>query len=309
MKEFEIRPLTAADWTSQADLIYRSLNTWYREHRGFDLVTGPVDSMLLFPKVYESLDPGCCLTAVDPDNGRMAASCFYHPRKTHLSLGMMNVHPDYFGKGAGSAVLRRIIETAQKKGLPVRLVSSAMNLESFALYNRYGFKPFQFFQDMTLPIPSGGFSIDPPQGMTIRDAAEEDIPAAAALEKEMCGIEREEDWRFFRENAHRIWGLSVCVDSEGAVCGACASVCDPGSHMIGPGIARSEVVMGALIQYEANRYPGKTPVVLIPSDAVSLRRTLFALGGRICEMHITQVLGEAQKPAGIVLPSFMPETA
>ncbi len=310
MSSFDIRPLTTQDWSEEADLIYRSLNTWYREHRGVDLVSGPVDSMLLYPRIYETMDPGCCLLAVDPTSGRIAASCYYHPRTKHISLGMLNVHPDFFGKGAGSAVLRRIIAIAQEKGLPLRLISSAMNMESFALYNRYGFKPVQFFQDMLLPIPKEGFPIEPPDGMAVRDATEDDIVFIAVLEENLYGIEREKDWRFFFENQHKIWGLSVVEDlKSGTLLGACASVCDLGSHMIGPGVATSEEAMKWLICYEANRYPGNKPILLIPSSALTLRKELFSLGATICEMHITQVLGEARVPSGVVLPSFMPETA
>lgn len=307
---FELRRMERSDWDEVAALIHRSLNAWYLKNRGFELVRGGVETMLVFPRVYEALDPGCCVLAVDPASGHIAGSCFFHPRSTHVSLGIMNVRPDFFGSGAGGAILRAIIEIAESKKLPLRLVSSAMNLDSFSLYNRYGFVPFVFFQDMTVEVPKHGFPVAPPSGCVIRDAAEDDLPQIAALERELCGIEREKDWRFFFDNADSIWGLSVLVEEKtGRIDGVCASVCDPGSHMIGPGVARTEAGTAALIRFELNRYPGNSPVWLIPSDMPKLRREMFDLGAKNCETHIAQVRGEVVRPTGIVLPSFMPETA
>lgn len=307
---FEIRRMEYADREAVALLIHRSLNAWYLKNRGFELVSGPPETMLVFSRVYEALDPGCCVLAIDPENGRIAGSCFFHPRSTHVALGIMNVDPDYFGRGAGGTILREIVQVADEKKLPLRLVSSAMNLESFSLYNRYGFVPFIFFQDMTVKVPQEGFEVAPPDGYIVRDAQSADIAAIVALERELCAVEREKDWRFFLENADSIWGLSVLEEEKtGHIDGVCASVLDPGSHMVGPGVARTEEGAAALIRRELNRYPGNKPVWLIPSDAPLLRSEMFALGAINCETHIAQVRGAICRPTGIVLPSFMPETA
>ena len=42
------------------------------------------------------------------------------------------------------------IKIAKDQSLPVRLVSSAQNLDSFSLYTRQGFTPIQTFQDLYL---------------------------------------------------------------------------------------------------------------------------------------------------------------
>lgn len=310
MTDFILRRMERSDWEETAALIYASLNAWYRKNRGFDLVTGPPETMLVFPRVYEALDPGCCLLAVDAASGKIAGSCFFHPRPTHYALGILNVHPDYFGKGAASQVLRGVIAESEKARLPLRLVSSAMNLESFSLYNRHGFVPTTFFQDMTVQVPAEGFPIAPPDGFLLRDAVPDDVPGMIALEKELCGIDRGKDFRFFIANAEGIWGMSVLVEQKtGRIDGFAASVLDPGSHMIGPGAARTEAGMAALIRRELSRYPGNKPVWLIPSHALELRQAMFDLGAVNCETHIGQVRGEAFPTHGIVLPSFMPETS
>ncbi|MBQ3333915.1 MAG: GNAT family N-acetyltransferase [Thermoguttaceae bacterium] len=306
---FEIRSMTRDDWDRTAHMIRRSLNGWYLKNRGFELVAGGDETMLLFPRVYEALDPGCALLAVDTETGRIAGSCFYHPRERHVSLGMMNVDPDYFGHGAGSAILREITCIADKLALPLRLVSSAMNLDSFALYNRYGFVPTHFYQDTVVEVPDRGFPLQVPDGMTARDAQAGDIEKIARLEESICGIRRQKDWRFFFENKDRIWGLSVLEDDRGELRAVCASVLDPGSHMIGPAAACSEEECLALILRELNRYPGNKPVCLVPSGALKIRQHLARLGARLCETHIAQVRGEDFPVSGIVIPSFMPETA
>lgn len=43
-------------------------------------------------------------------------------------------------------------------GLPVRLLSSALNLDSYSLYQCGGFAPYVLYQDMVIPVPSQGFA-------------------------------------------------------------------------------------------------------------------------------------------------------
>ncbi|MDO5581715.1 MAG: GNAT family N-acetyltransferase [Planctomycetia bacterium] len=306
---FKTRLMEEGDQSAVADLIYKSLNTWYLKNRGFELVSGPSDTMMVFPRVYEALDPHCCVLAEDTETGRIAGSCFFHPRPTHVSLGILNVHPDYFGKRVSSLLVKYVSSYAEEKSLPLRLVSSAMNLESFNLYNRYGFQPVIFFQDMVLEVPPEGVPNQIPSGMIIRKAVMEDVPAMVRLEKRLCKIDREKDFRFFIENREKIWRTSLLIDEKtGELEGFTASVLDPGSNMIGPGVAQTEMGMNALIRYELNAYPGKKPVWLIPSNALCLRKSMFEIGAQNCETHILQVQGEFYPPCGTVIPSFMPET-
>ena len=64
--------------------------------------------------------------------------------------------PDHFGKGLARQLLDRIVQFSEEQKKPTRLVSSAMNLDSFSLYTRGGFVPRQIFQDMTLAVPDEG---------------------------------------------------------------------------------------------------------------------------------------------------------
>ena len=77
------------DWLEVAKLIHHSTNSWYLANGKDPIFKGPPSDALLFCKVYEDLDPGCCLIAECKETGKIAGSCFYHPRKTHVSLGIM----------------------------------------------------------------------------------------------------------------------------------------------------------------------------------------------------------------------------
>lgn len=306
-----LRLMQPGDWDEVARLIYASLNAWYMKYRGFNLVAGPWETMRLFPRVYEALDPDCCILAVDEETGRIAGSCFFHPRPTHYALGIMNTHPEYFGKKAASRMLEYILDEACREAKPVRLVSSSMNLESFSTYNKRGFVPTVFYQDMTFRVPEAGVPVPVCPGMSIRAAVPEDVPQLVALEMELAGINREKDFQFFIENAAGIWSLSVMEDASGRIAGFMASVNDPGSNMLGPGLARTEEQIMALACHELNHHRGRSPVTLVPAACTDFVAMMYSFGATNCELHFSQILTHGQPvspPAGIVIPTFMPET-
>ena len=141
------------EWQEVAELIYHSTNSWYSTNGKETIFKGPPADTLLFCQVYEDIDPGCCLIAQCKETGKIAGSCFYHPRKTHVSLGIMNVSPDFFGQGIARRLLTKIIQMADDQSLPVRLVSSAQNLDSFSLYTRQGFPRLRHFRICILKLP------------------------------------------------------------------------------------------------------------------------------------------------------------
>lgn len=308
MEEPSIRTMTREDWSGVAALICHSTNAWYESHSRPPIFTGGPDGTMLFCRVYEALDPGCCLIAEDPESGLVIASCFYHPRPTHISLGIMNVHPDWFGRSVASRLLRRVTDIADAAGLPTRLVSSAINLDSYSLYTRAGFTPGALYQDMFIPVPETGLGVGHPALASVRDATPADLPAIVALEERIQHIRREKDWACFLENADGIWSVSVC-EGRGGIDGCLASVADPGSRMLGPGVCRTPHQAAALILAQLDKHRGHAPVFLIPSHESDLVAMLYGWGARNCELHIHQVRGDHRPPDGIAMPTFMPETA
>ncbi|MBA2113647.1 GNAT family N-acetyltransferase [Bremerella alba] len=311
MSSYTIQSMTTEQQHEVTSLIYHSTNAWYQSHARPPIFTGDVSVASVFCEVYEAIDPGCCVVARCDESGVIAGSCFYHPRPTHVSLGIMNVHPDHFGGGVARKLLQAVIDLAEKVNKPVRLVSSALNLDSFSLYSRAGFVPRATYQDMYLEVPESGIQRGTPPARLdcVREATAGDLEAIVALEEKLHHIRRPDDYRHFLENKSGLWHVSVIVNSSGELDGVLASVFHPGSNMLGPGAMRTEEDAAALIYSELQHHAGRSPVWLVPVEASELVQQLYGWGARNCELHFSQVRGEWTKPEGIVMPTFMPETS
>jgi GNAT superfamily N-acetyltransferase len=305
---FSLRHLQPSEFREVADLIHTSTNAWYAAQGKGVIFAGQPDDCLIYPEVYQDLDHGSCFVVYDNIAKKIVASCFYHPRSTHISVGIVNVHPDYFGLGLAKLMINAVIEQAKIEEKPVRLVSSAMNLDSLSLYTRAGFVPRQFFQDMLCPVPEAGFDI--PLSPNIRPATRADLFAIVALEGEVSRIEREDDWAYFIKNTRQIWRVFVyeSEEGEGKITGVLGSVSHPASCIIGPGVARDASVMLSLIHAQLDSLRGKTPLIITPADAPEIVHGLYKMGAKNCETHIVQVYGDYTPPNGIVIPTFLPET-
>jgi GNAT superfamily N-acetyltransferase len=308
MSDIRLRTMGRDDWTEVAALIYDSTNAWYQAHGRPPIFSGPRDNAQLFCAVYEQLDPGCCVLAEDAATGRLAGSCFFHPRPTHVSLGIMNAHPEYFGRGVARRLLQYVVDLADQQQKPLRLVSSAVNLDSYSLYNRAGFVPRLVYQDMFLRVPDHGFTAHVPGRDQIRAATPADVPMMAALELEVSGIRRENDLRYFVDNPDHLWHVSVLDNDRGGLQGFLVSVAHAASNMLGPGVARTEDQAAALIAAELDHNRGRQPVWLVPAHCQQLVQTMYAWGAVNCELHFAQARGAWTAPKGIALPTFMPET-
>jgi len=233
----KLRAMEPEDWAEVADLIYVSLNYWYAQYGKPPIFRGGPSATRAFCEVYEKLDPGHCLVA-ESEHGRLMGSCFYRSRETHCSLGIMNVHPVYWNMGVGKALLDFIVDFAEREGKPLRLVSSAMNLESFSLYTRGGFVPSIAYQDLYLQVPAEGLAAVP-GSERVRPATPADIEAMRDVELAVSGISRVKDYRYFVENAEGFWHVSV-FEGDGGLDGWLVSCGHPGLNMIGPGLARTD---------------------------------------------------------------------
>lgn len=305
----KLRAMQESDRYEVAELIYASINVWYQKHGMLPIFVGGPGVTEVFYDVYNALEPDCAVVAENPETGRLMGSCFYHPRKHHVSLGIMNVHPNYFGRGVARGLLQYIIDFADQNGCKsLRLTQSALNLDSFSLYNRAGFVPRQVFQDMFLPVPPTGLECVSSHEQRVRPATLDDVAALAALEMEVSGITREEDYTYCIRNESGFWHTAVYENSGGSVDGFMISCAHPAMNMLGPCLARSETEAAALIRRELDVHRGRSPVFLIPADRSDLVRQMYAWGARNCELHLCQVRGEFQPFRGVSMPSFLPET-
>lgn len=307
--EFRLRPATPSDRHEIAELIYASTNAWYQSHGRAPIFTGGPGVTEVFYEVYDALAPGCTVVACNSATGRLAGSCFYHPRERHVSLGIMNVHPNYFGMGIARRLLDFIVDFTDGRGYrALRLHQSAFNLDSFSLYTRAGFVPRHAFQDMVVRVPETGMGRAVEGLERVRDARFEDAPAMAALELEVSGITREPDCRYTIENRLGFWRTSVFENARGGIDGWLISSGHPALNILGPCVARSESEAAALILSGLDHHRGRSPLVVVPMECASLVRLLYSWGARNAEIHLCQVRGDFQPFRGISMPSFLPET-
>lgn len=308
MSEFRLRTMEASDQSEVAELVCISMNAWCFLHgMSVGMFSGPGQTDV-FNQVYERLDPGHCIVAESKESGRLMGSCYYRARETHVSLGIMNVHPNHFGKGIAKALLDHIVGFQEQQGVPLRLVSSAMNLDSFSLYTKAGFVPRLLYQDLVLDVPASGLGVEVDGSDRVRDAALDDVDALVELELDVSGISRRQDYRFFIENEQGFWHVSVYESAKGRIDGYLVSIGHPLFLEFGPGVARDEKAGAALLVAELDRFRGRTPFFLLPVECAELVRLAYRLGGRNTELHVAQVRGEAQPFRGVSFPTFMPET-
>jgi L-amino acid N-acyltransferase YncA len=250
------------------------------------------------------------VVAANAETGRLAGSCFFHPRPTHVGLGIMNVHPNYFGTGVGRALVDYICEFTDSKGYrALRLTSSAFNLDSFALYSRAGFVPRLVYQDMWIAVPEGGLGVSPPGVERVRDARPDDPPALEQLELEISGVSRGQDYVYVIDNARGFWHVFVIENRRGAVDGYLICSGHDAMNVLGPLVARTENDALALLARGFGLYPGRTPLALVPAERRAMVETLYSWGARTSEIHLCQVRGVFEPFRGISMPTFMLETA
>lgn len=308
----EIRPLRAADHEAAAKLIHQSLVHWYQSRLGQGARFGTShEGFRLFPEVYEALDPGEAIAACDVTSGELLGVCFVHPRPTHVSVGIVAVAPHALSRGVARAMLGPVLESARAKGLPVRLVSSLLNLDSFSLYSRLGFVPHTIYQDVCFTVPPTGLA-HPPPAEAARVVEVRDVSAAKRLadfETELQGVSREQDFRLFLENRVGDWRVWALESGDGRLDGYLVASLHPGCPMLGPGVARDDATATALLWRALDTLRGQSTVVLVPSQAHALVRQCYNWGGRNVELHVAQAVGRVAPTQGIAFPTFMPETA
>ena len=304
-------PLSAADHEAVARLLHRALVHWYESRLRQGARFGDShEPFLLFPEVYEALDPGETVTARDSQTGEVLGVCFSHERETHVSVGIVATSPESGGRGLARQMMAVVLEKARSLGKPARLVSSLLNLDSFSLYTRLGFVPGVIFQDMLITVPETGMTAPAPIGTNrVREAKAEDAGRIADFEKSQQGIRREKDFVFFLRNEVGSWRVLVSEREDGSINGFLAMSTHPSFSMIGPGVSADEETAVALLWRALDDLRGRTLVFLVPCAAAGLVRTAYAWGARNVELHVAQSTAPVASAKGIVFPTFMPETA
>ncbi|MEY2880669.1 MAG: hypothetical protein RLZZ15_3049 [Verrucomicrobiota bacterium] len=309
-----IAPLQPADHEAAARLLHASLVDWYeRRLRQGERFGASAEPFRIFPDVYAALDPGEAVAARDAATGELLGVCFVHWRPTHVAFGIVATAPHAGGRGVARAMMEPALRRARAEGKPARLVSSALNLDSFSLYTRLGFVPHTLYQDLALTVPAGGMGAPPPPGAArVRPARADEARRIAEFEHAWRGVSRERDHAFFLTNTigdWRVWVLDDERDPRGEPAGFLVASHDPRCVMLGPGVARDEVSAAALLWAALDALRGRGVVWLVPCAEAGLVRTLYAWGARNVELHIASALGAVPPAQGIAFPTFLPETA
>ena len=136
----------------------------------------------------------------------------------------------------------------------------------------------------------------------------DDVDGMVSLERRISGISRIRDYRYFIRNDDNLWRVSI-VESSLGIEGFLVSCSSNALNMIGPGVAYTQDQAAALFFDQLNLHQGRCPVLLVPVSCGDLVRQLYDWGARNCELHVAQSYGPAQIPAGVVVPTFLPESA
>jgi GNAT superfamily N-acetyltransferase len=302
-----IRALTDKQDDEVAQLLHRSLTRWYETHLNQGARFGDSHLPFLhFPALYRRIDPEHSLGAwLDQ---QLAGVAFIHPRETHVAAGIIATNPAFARRGIAKALVTKACNLADQLNLPLRLVSSLLNLDSFSLYSRCGFRPVTIYQDVLLAVPPTGITVPELQGVRIAPANPEHAPEIAQRERELCGISRLSDHQALLAQTALPWEVLVARDSSNTLLGAVTFTRHPEWSMPGPAFAQDETVLSTLLLHALNHLKGRDIVTLIPSDARKLLASMYALGGRNIELHALQVRGEWKPPTGLSIPTFLPET-
>lgn len=306
-----LRPLSDSDVAEHADLLYSSFNAWYWKHGwGKDYFGCSPQETSIFYDIYNDLTPGHSIAAFDEKSGRMLGSCFYHPRELHVSLGIMSVHPNYGGRGVGRTLVDYILEYTKSHGYrSCRLVSSAINMDSFSLYNRAGFIPRVTYHDMVINVPQNGIDTADVEGEErVREAVAGDVGLMGDLEMEISGIKREIDYRYAIENPRGVLHATVYENDQKGIDGFMISVKHPALNMLGPCVARTQEAAIALIKRETDRFRGTWVLFSIPMEKRKMVEQMYAWNAINVETHLKEVWGEFPGFKGVSMPSFLPET-
>jgi GNAT superfamily N-acetyltransferase len=305
-----MRPLNDDDRAEYADLLFSAFNAWYWKHGlGMDFYQCEPIEVAIFYDIYSDISPGCSIAVFHKRTGRMMGACFYHPREYRVSLGIMSVHPNYSGQGVGKAMVNHILDFTKQNGYKAcRLVSSALNLDSFSLYNRLGFIPRDMYQDMIIEVTYEGLGVSVPGEDKVRVATFEDVPEMGDLEMEISAIKRENDYRYAIENTRGVMQASVYENDQQGIDGFMIATKHCAINILGPCVARTEEIAIALIRRELERFRGLSALFVIPMRKRKMVEQLYDWGAINVETHLKEVWGEFQEYRGVSMPSYLPET-
>ena len=221
-------------------------------------------------------------------DGRVVGSSFLDERSIVGGVGSVSVEPVIQGSAIGRQLMVAVMERAAERGFPgVRLVQSAYNNRSLALYAKLGFEvrePLVCLQGLAF-----GVAID---GYTIRPASSADLEACNQVCRTVHGHDRAGE--VSDALAH---GSVLVAEHDGRITGYSTGVAFFG-HSAGETTEDIKALIGSAPELGG-------PGILVPARNSTLFQWCLQHGLRIIQVMTLMTTGLYNEPAGAYLPSII----
>lgn len=280
-----IRPIAPADAPAAGRICYEAFRTIATEHNfppdlpDPDVTTGILSELIAAPGYYG---------IVAELDGKVVGSNFVDERSAIVGLGPITVDPTVQNGGAGTALMKHMIDRAEANQAPgLRLVQSGYHARSLCLYTRLGFSPREHL--VNLQGPPLGLSIP---GCTVRPAALADLDACNRLCRAVHGHDRGGAMRDAINH-----GTASVVERAGRITGYTTEIA-----FFGHAVAETNDDLKALIA-AAPAFGG--PGFLLPSRNAELFRWCLEHKLRMVQAMTLMTMGLYNEPQGAYLPSIL----
>lgn len=231
--------------------------------------------------------PGIFGVVAEAD-GRVVGSNFLDERAAIAGVGPITVDPGVEIPGIGRRLMEAVMErAAEQRSAGVRLVQTAYNTRSLALYATLGFQVRE-----TLACVQG-----PPLGLRIEGFAVR--PAGPADEEpcnELCRRVHGHD-RAPQLSDALMEGRALVVEHEGRVTGYSTGLAFF-SHSVGETVDDLRALIGAATEFGGSG-------ILVPMRDAALFRFCLDHGLRVVQVMTLMTTGLYNEPQGAYLPSIM----
>jgi predicted N-acetyltransferase YhbS len=231
--------------------------------------------------------PGVFGVVADADDV-VVGSNFLDERTTIAGVGPITVDPSIKSSGVGRQLMEAVMErAADQRSAGVRLVQTAYNTRSLALYASLGFQVRETLA--CLQGPPLGITIE---GFSIRTAGPADEEPCNELCRRVHGHDRAPQLSdaLFQERA-------LVVEHDGRVTGYSTGLAFF-SHSVGENTDDIRALIGA-----ASEFGGSG--ILVPMRNAALFRFCLAHGLHVVQVMTLMTTGLYNEPQGAYLPSIM----
>jgi predicted N-acetyltransferase YhbS len=283
--DVKLRPGTPDDAEACGRICYDAFATLAAAH-GFpcdfpspEAATGLVSALLAHPGIYG---------VVAEADGVVAGSNFLDERTAIAGVGPITVDPALQDGAVGRHLMVAVMDRAAARDKAgVRLVQTAYNTRSLALYGKLGFEVRETLA--CLQGPPLHREID---GYTVRAATDDDQEACDQICRAVHGHDRSP-----QVGDAIFLGKALVVEHRGRTTGYSTGL-SFWDHSVGEGDDDIKALIGA-----ADAFGG--PGLLVPLRNTSLFRFCLDHGLRLVQVMTLMTTGRYQEPQGAYLPSIM----